>query len=60
MGMRHERGKEEGSQPGTSPTPGCPLEQKGACQMWEDKGLAPAEGGTELRPLASPEKGLTG
>lgn len=59
VGMRHEVGKEEGSQPGTSLTPGCPLEQKGACQMREDKGLPPAEGGTKLRPLASPEKGLT-
>lgn len=36
-------GKERGSQPEMSPTSGCPLEQKEACQMWEDTGQPPAE-----------------
>lgn len=39
----NEAGKEGDSQPQTSPTLGCPLEQKEACRMWEGKGLPPAE-----------------
>lgn len=34
-----EAGKERGRWPGTPPAAGCPLEEKGACQMWEDQEL---------------------
>lgn len=40
---RDEAGKEGGRRPGTSPAAGCPLEEKGACQMWEDQELPPDE-----------------
>ena len=38
-----EAGKERGRWPGTPPAAGCPLEEKGACQVWEDQELPPDE-----------------
>ena len=38
-----EAGKERGRWPGTPPSAGCPMEEKGACQMWEDQELPPDE-----------------